>query len=159
MTRTRFSIAAFAALIALPVQAQDRFGEPVTAEILSGWTLPDGRRMAGLRLTLEPGWKTYWRVPGDAGIPPHFDWNDAKNVQNVAVTWPTPKVFYDYGIRSLGYEHSVMLPLAISPQAQGDTIHLRGTMRLGICSDICVPYQLDLDTVLDLPEDLSLIHI
>lgn len=152
MTRQSLPIAALVALISLPANAQDSFGEPVTAEILSGWTLPDGRRMAGLRLTLAEGWKTYWRVPGDAGIPPHFDWGEAQNVRDVDVSWPTPDVFYDYGLRSLGYEQSVTLPLAIQPDTQGGDIRLRGTMRLGICSDICVPYQIDLDTVLAPPE-------
>ncbi len=108
--------------------------------------------MAGLRLTLEPGWKTYWRVPGDAGIPPQFSWKGAKNVRSVAVSWPTPKVYYDYGMRSLGYSGSVTIPLAIESKSKDADIRLKGTMRMGICSDICVPHQIDFDTTLAPPD-------
>lgn len=142
---------ALISLTTLPVLAGDAFGTPVTAEVLSGWTLPDGRRMAGLQLTLAPGWKTYWRVAGDSGIPPRFSWKGARNVQNVQVSWPTPDVFVDYGMRSYGYKHSVTLPLAIMPKSKGRDIRLKGRLQLGICSDICVPYQIDFDETLAPP--------
>ncbi len=60
-------------LTAVPALAQDQFDLPVTGQVLEGWVRADGTRMAAVQLDLEPGWKTYWRAPGDAGIPPSFD--------------------------------------------------------------------------------------
>ncbi|MEP3020657.1 MAG: protein-disulfide reductase DsbD domain-containing protein [Sulfitobacter sp.] len=147
--------AATAALLtstALPAIAQDHFDDPVEFEVLQGWELPDGSRAAALRLTLEPGWKTYWRAPGDAGIPPHFDWSLARNLGDVDITWPTPSIYVDNGLRSIGYSGQVVIPMRVTPAQSGKDVRLRATMSLGICSDICVPYQIELDTVLDAPD-------
>ena len=65
----------------------------VQAEVLPGWRTPSGTWMAALHLTLSPGWKTYWRVPGEAGIPPLFDIAASTNIAALAVHWPTPHVF------------------------------------------------------------------
>ena len=153
MLRTLLKSAAVMACLAAPLHAQGSGDGPVRAEILPGWTLKDGRRMAGLRLTLEPGWKTYWRVPGDAGIPPQFSWKGARNVRSVAINWPTPKVYYDYGMRSLGYDGTVILPLVIDAKDQGGDIRLKGKMRMGLCADVCVPYELGIDSELAPPAD------
>ncbi|MEO0380568.1 MAG: protein-disulfide reductase DsbD domain-containing protein [Pseudomonadota bacterium] len=145
--------AAFAAaLTALPAPAQDAYANPVTSEVLQGWDLPDGRRIAALRLTLEPGWKTYWRSPGDAGIPPSFDWSGARNLTGVSITWPTPSVYVDNGMRSIGYSGQVVIPLHVTPERAGKPVRLKGTMALGICSDVCIPHQIDFDTLLDAPD-------
>ncbi|MEP1538646.1 MAG: protein-disulfide reductase DsbD domain-containing protein [Paracoccaceae bacterium] len=125
--------------------AQSNFDNPITAEVIDGWQLPDGRRMAGLRLTLAPGWKTYWRTPGDAGIPPQFDWKRARNLGGVAIDWPAPTVFVDNGFRSLGYKDQVILPLTITARDGSKPVHLRGRMNLGVCAEVCVPYALDID--------------
>ncbi|MCH9747383.1 MAG: hypothetical protein K0U57_05090, partial [Alphaproteobacteria bacterium] len=50
--------------------AQDPFQAPIYADIIQGWDVSDGRRISAVQLTLEPGWKTYWRAPGSSGIPP-----------------------------------------------------------------------------------------
>lgn len=104
--------------------------------------------MAGLRLELAPGWKTYWRVPGEAGIPPRFEWHGNRNVEDIAVSWPAPQVFYEYGMRSIGYKSSIVLPLTIQPKQNGREIHLEGRMRLGVCADVCVPYEIDIASTL-----------
>ncbi|MCR8826084.1 protein-disulfide reductase DsbD domain-containing protein [Pseudosulfitobacter koreensis] len=149
MKRTRSLIAALmlAALGGLsPAMAQD---DPISGQVIQGWTLPDGRLVAGLDLQLKPGWKTYWRSPGDAGIPPQFDWSRARNVGSVAITWPTPHVFHQNGMRSIGYKDRVVIPLHIQPRSPGQPVRMRMQMDLGVCSEICVPYQLDFDTTLD----------
>lgn len=152
---SRYFATAAAALLtstALPAHAQDLYDDPVEYEVLQGWDLPDGSRVAALRLTLEPGWKTYWRTPGDAGIPPQFDWSLAHNLGNVDITWPTPSIYVDNGLRSIGYSGQVVIPLHITPERAGKPVRLRGTMALGVCSDICIPHEIDLDTVLDAPD-------
>lgn len=133
------------ACCAAPAAAEDKFKTPVNAHVLPGWVQADGTRMAGLHLSLAPGWKTYWRAPGDAGIPPQFDWSGSKNARSVAVTWPTPKVFDQNGMRSIGYTDDLVIPLTIVPQRGGDPVRLRVKMDLGVCADICVPHSLSFD--------------
>ena len=136
----------------LPVAAQDPFADVVEAEVLQGWDLPDGRRVAAVQLTLAEGWKTYWRSPGDAGIPPQFDWSRARNLEAVAITWPTPKVYNQNGLRSIGYSGRLVIPMYLTPTRPGKPVRLRTTMSLGVCEEICIPYELDLDAVLDAPD-------
>lgn len=131
------------------VSAGDPFATPVTARVLPGWVQADGTRFAALHLTLLPGWKTYWRAPGDAGIPPTFDWSGSGNLGALDVTWPTPQVFYDNGMRSIGYKNELILPLTISPAQAGQPVHLKAEMDLGVCSDICMPHRLQFDAILD----------
>ena len=140
---------AFAAGLALPAPAVADDFDPVTAQVLQGWTLPDGRRVAAIQLTLEPGWKTYWRAPGDAGIPPHFDWSRARNVAGVDISWPTPNVYVDNGMRSLGYTGQLVLPMHITPKRDGQSVRLRTTMSLGVCAEVCLPHTLEIDAILD----------
>ncbi|MEM6760403.1 MAG: protein-disulfide reductase DsbD domain-containing protein [Pseudomonadota bacterium] len=136
---------------ALPAWSQAMPDPVVRAEALSGWNLPDGRRVAALRLTLAPGWKTYWRAPGDAGIPPHFDWSRAGNIEDVQISWPTPHVFADNGMRSVGYSGEVVLPLHITPKRSDRPMRLRTTVSMGVCADICIPYQLEVNAELAPP--------
>ncbi|WP_299165014.1 protein-disulfide reductase DsbD domain-containing protein [uncultured Tateyamaria sp.] len=150
----RFSFLAAGAICAAAssAHAQSGFDDVVQAEVLQGWDLPDGRRVAALRLTLAPGWKTYWRAPGDAGIPPHFDWGRARNLQNVSVTWPTPNVYVEYGLRSIGYTGQVVIPVYVTPARAGKPVRLRSTMSLGVCAEVCLPHQIEFDTLLDAPD-------
>lgn len=129
------------AAIAQPVASQ-QIEDIVSAELLAGWQTPEGTQMAGLRLTLAPGWKTYWRVPGDAGIPPQFDFRASENLAAFQVHWPAPEVFDQSGYRSIGYADTVVLPLELRPEQGGEAITLQGTMEIGVCADICVPVTL-----------------
>lgn len=111
----------------------------VEADILEGWRADDGRHMAAVRLRLKDGWKTYWRSPGDGGIPPRFTWKGSRNLGDLQVMWPTPEVFDQGGMTSLGYEQEVIVPIAIEPRRAGRDVVLNGTLEIGVCKDICVP--------------------
>ena len=126
---------------AAPVAAQSA-SDYVQAEILPGWRAADGSHVAGLRLTLKDGWKTYWRAPGDAGIPPHFDWRGSRNLSSVHVEWPTPSQIRQGGLTTIGYDRTVTLPLRIQPRRTGTDIRLTGTIDMGVCKDVCVPVNL-----------------
>ncbi|MEQ6248899.1 protein-disulfide reductase DsbD domain-containing protein [Sulfitobacter sp. HNIBRBA3233] len=132
-----------------PATAQDASGGPVTADLIEGWQMPDGSRIDALRLQLAPGWKTYWRAPGDAGIPPSFDWSGSRNLKAVSVLWPTPKVFDQNGMTSIGYTGQVILPLAVVTRGKGPAVDVNLTLDIGVCSDICVPERLELSGTLD----------
>ena len=141
------SAIALTALMAIPILASDH--PPVSVEVLQGWELSDGRRVAAIKLSLEDGWKTYWRAPGDSGIPPLFSWKGARNIGQMQITWPQPKVVYDSGVRSIGYKKQLVIPLHIAPKHDGQPIRLKGRMDIGICSDICAPYTLKFDAKLE----------
>ncbi len=147
MLLRKYALSALAALcLALPLShpAQaDASGGPIAeADILPGWRAADGTHIAALRIRLKDGWKTYWRAPGDAGIPPQLDWGHSGNLAGARITWPTPVVFDQNGMRSIGYRDEVILPLAIAPKRDGRPVKLRGALDIGVCKDICVPQHL-----------------
>lgn len=121
-------------------------------ELRPGWRMADGTHMAALHIVLEPGWKTYWRAPGEGGIPPEFNWSGSRNLAGVAINWPTPDVFDQSGMRSVGYENELVLPIRIATK-NGKAIELRGEMELGLCKDICMPHSLSFRA--QLPADVT----
>ena len=123
----------------------------VKVSILPGWTMTDGTRMAALRFELASGWKTYWRAPGEAGIPPRFDWRGSRNLGDVDILWPTPQQTTTSGLRTIGYAHDLILPVRISPARAGRAVSLSADIEIGVCSDICVP--LEAQVRLDLPRN------
>lgn len=128
-------------MLALPgLASSGQAADLVVAELHTGWQLPDGRVVAGLHLELAEGWKTYWRAPGDAGIPPLFDWSASRNVAAISVNWPTPGVFWESGMRSIGYDGALMLPLIVQTDQAGGPLTLSGTLEMGLCKDVCIPY-------------------
>lgn len=147
MTLLRFLTSLMLVLLPIFAAAQS-YDDVITAELRPGWRLPNGTHMAALHLSLAPGWKTYWRAPGDAGIPPEFNWRGARNVAAVEVLWPAPEVFYDSGMRSIGYDGEVVLPLRVTPSADGQDARLGGTVDIGICKDICIPHSVRVQIML-----------
>jgi DsbC/DsbD-like thiol-disulfide interchange protein len=111
----------------------------LTAALLPGWQTESGTRMSALRLDLAPHWKTYWRSPGDAGIPPEFDWSGSKNLKAVHIHWPVPEVFHLNGMQTIGYVEELVLPLEVVPQDPARPVELHARVDLGVCNDICIP--------------------
>jgi len=97
----------------------------------------------GLQLQLAEGWKTYWRSPGDAGLPPRMGWSGSANVKEVTFRWPAPHRFKLFGFDNFGYEREVVFPLDVVPKHLGEPVSLRGRVELLVCSEICVPSSLD----------------
>jgi DsbC/DsbD-like thiol-disulfide interchange protein len=94
---------------------------------------------AGIELRLGTGWKTYWRYPGDSGVPPRFDFSKSTNVKSVTVRWPAPHRFTDESGASIGYKGGVLLPLDIVPANPRQPVILRATVEYAICEKLCVP--------------------
>ena len=113
-----------------------------------GWRADDGTHIAGLAIRMKPGWKTYWRHPGDVGVPPHINWHNSRNIASVKVLWPTPKVSYKYGLRSIGYYDEVVFPLVITPLNTQDPV-LNVEFSFGICKDICIPETVEFSQTLN----------
>ncbi|MDE3240233.1 MAG: hypothetical protein KGN33_14835 [Paracoccaceae bacterium] len=137
----------FAALGLLPFGAAAASVNPdevVQAAILTGWQTQSGTHMAALDLKLADHWKTYWRAPGDAGIPPSFDWTGSQNVARVAFHWPRPEVFHLNGMQTVGYLHRLVLPMEFTPKDPSQPMVIRARMDIGVCNDICMPVELRL---------------
>jgi DsbC/DsbD-like thiol-disulfide interchange protein len=102
---------------------------------------PGGTPMlrAGIEIKLEPGWKTYWRYPGDSGVPPRIDLSRSENVKSIEVQWPAPQRWTDYGSASIGYRRDVILPLRVAPQDAAKPVLLRLQLDYAICEKLCVP--------------------
>ena len=112
-----------------------------SVDIIRGWRQSDGIHIAAINIKLEDGWKTYWRVPGIGGIAPILNWEKSKNIKNISQIWPTPNIYNEYGLQTIGYKDELLLPLQIQPIDKKQPIHLSITIDFGICSDVCVPIQ------------------
>lgn len=143
-------IALLLAILASPALAQSQ-DDVLRADLLPGWQMQGGHRMAALHLSLAPHWKTYWRAPGETGIPPQFDWSGSRNLKSVTLHWPSPQVITLDGLQSIGYEHELVLPLEIVAVDPSQPVDLRLNMALGVCKDICMPAAFALNGVLDGP--------
>jgi DsbC/DsbD-like thiol-disulfide interchange protein len=96
--------------------------------------------LGGIALQLQPGWKTYWRSPGDSGVPPRFDFSKSDNVEAVTVLWPAPTKFDDgAGGHSLGYHDQIVLPLRIVTKNADKPVTLRAEIAYAVCEKICIP--------------------
>ncbi|MGZ3285299.1 MAG: protein-disulfide reductase DsbD domain-containing protein [Xanthobacteraceae bacterium] len=117
-------------------------GDARSAIRLVAGSLPAGQTTpmrAGLEIRLKPGWHTYWRYPGDAGVPPRFDFAGSQNVKAVEVLWPAPQRIPEEGMVAIGYTGDVMLPLAIVPQDVSKPVLLHLKLDYAVCEKLCVP--------------------
>lgn len=104
---------------------------------------------AGIEIRLDPGWKTYWRYPGDSGVPPTFDFASSENVKSVTVLWPAPERFADgAGGYSIGYLGDVVFPLWITPKDTAKPFSLHVKLGYAVCSNLCLLAEADLDLAL-----------
>jgi DsbC/DsbD-like thiol-disulfide interchange protein len=98
--------------------------------------------LGGVAIQLQPGWKTYWRTPGDSGVPPRFDFSKSDNVEAVTVLWPAPTKFDDgAGGFSLGYKQQVVLPLRIVAKNADKPVTLRADISYAVCDKLCIPVE------------------
>ena len=161
--RRLFSLLALAAILACGTADATR-GEaasatPWTASTNSKVRLVAGRageeagrsRVSGIQLRMDPGWKTYWRNPGDSGMPPDFDWTGSKNLKSAEVLYPAPGRFDDAGGVVVGYGGDVLFPVKLTPEREGAPIELKVAFSYGLCKDLCIPNEVNLS--LNLPAD------
>jgi suppressor for copper-sensitivity B len=94
---------------------------------------------AGVDIKLNPGWKAYWRTPGEAGLAPVFNWDGSENFKSAKISWPAPTRFVAFDIDNFGYENEVVFPVEITPQEEGKPVSLQLKLDLLVCKDLCVP--------------------
>jgi DsbC/DsbD-like thiol-disulfide interchange protein len=144
-------IRVFQALVAVLLTAV-----PSRADVLSPWST-DGHGAvrliagpasdhgkvvtAGLEIKLDDGWKTYWKEPGDSGVPPRFDWSGSENVRDVEVLFPAPQRLHEGTGFAVGYDRGVVLPLRVTLVDPLQRVTLRLKLDYAICGIQCVPSQ------------------
>src|SRR3979411_2269509 len=140
-----FAATICASSLAIEAHAQDaspwqRDG-PSAVRLLAG-SRSGAVLLGGIAFQLQPGWKTYWRTPGDSGVPPRFDFSKSENIEAVTVLWPAPTKFADgAGGVSLGYQKQVVLPLRIVAKNADKPVTLRADINYAVCEKLCIPVE------------------
>ncbi|MFP6706625.1 MAG: protein-disulfide reductase DsbD domain-containing protein [Alphaproteobacteria bacterium] len=116
-------------------------GEEAAVRLVSDRNALDerGRVWLGVHIQLKPGWKTYWRNPGESGAPPLLNWQDSKNLSDAEVKWPAPTRFSAFGFDSFGYHDEVVLPVLLRAAAPGKPLAARLDMNYMVCKNVCIP--------------------
>jgi DsbC/DsbD-like thiol-disulfide interchange protein len=114
--------------------------------LISADTLTNGTALAGIELQLPPSANTYWRIPGESGIPTNVDLSASAGVSATDLVWPYPSVEESGGYRDFVYRGDLVLPIRLKA---GQGAVLDASLTLGVCSDICVPAKAHLSLALD----------
>lgn len=147
---TVFMLCLSAAYPPIPAQAQgigQSMDDVVQVSILEGWRVSEIQHMAAIQIDLAPGWKTYWRAPGEGGVPTRLRLTHAQEIAEVRIHWPTPEVFLTNGIQTIGYQDQVVLPLEFTLATPG-AIDVAGRLDLGVCFDVCMPITVSISATL-----------
>jgi thiol:disulfide interchange protein DsbD len=117
--------------------------------------VPGREATVGLRLTMDPGWHTYWRNPGDSGMATEIDWRLPEGYTAGEIRWPAPEYHEFFGLASFGYEGEIVLPVAVTVPADadpGETVTLRARADWLVCKDVCEPGGAELELTLPVAE-------
>ena len=95
--------------------------------------------VAGVQLRMSSGWKTYWKSPGDSGVPPSFDWSGSTNLKHAEVLYPAPHRFAEANGWAIGYDDEIVFPVKITPEREGEPVELKLAFDYGLCKDLCIP--------------------
>ena len=106
-----------------------------------------------LEVITNPGWKIYWRYPGDSGLPTEINFNDSSNVKSFQIFWPAPFRFSTFGIDTFGYEGQIIFPINVIPEIVNEMINLNTQISLLACNEICIPFQEEIS--LQIPKTTS----
>lgn len=104
-----------------------------------------------VEIILSEGWHTYWKMPGDSGLPPRFDWSKSSNVETAEVLWPAPTRKTEMDFQVFSYSNAVMLPLLIKRKDHTQPAALDLQLSIMVCDEICIPQQLSL--TLEIPKN------
>src|ERR1700704_6487567 len=134
-------------LLSLTIEGRAEDSSPWQRDAHSAVRLLAGSRsgavlLGGIAFQLQPGWKTYWRTPGDSGVPPRFDFSKSENIEAVTILWPAPTKFDDgAGGHSLGYKNQIVLPLRIVAKNTDKPVTLRADINYAVCEKLCIPVE------------------
>jgi DsbC/DsbD-like thiol-disulfide interchange protein len=142
-----------ALMLGAPARAAD--ASPWVEDSYSGLRLIAGANQsgaeslrAGIEIKLQPAWHTYWRYPGDSGVPPRFSFSGSDNVATVHVLFPAPHAFTDDVGTTIGYKGNLILPLRVFPRQKDKPVTLRGKIEYAVCDKLCVPVEAHVELTL-----------
>ena len=135
-------------LIAMMV-ATAGFAGAKDVQFLHGWRASNGDHVSAIQITLEEGWKTYWRAPQGSGIPPMLSVERTEGLNGVELIFPKPKLYMEFGQEVLGYMDSVTFPVRFSVQDGSQTVPIESEFRFAVCKDVCIPLRFTISTQLD----------
>src|SRR5882757_2895716 len=145
--RATLGLAATIVASCLAIEARAQDSSPWQKDGHSAVRLLAGSRsgavlLGGIGFQLQPGWHTYWRTPGDSGVPPRIDFSKSENIEAVTILWPAPTKFADgAGGTSLGYQKQVVLPLRIVAKNTDKPVTLRADINYAVCEKLCIPVE------------------
>ena len=119
-----------------------------SARLISGG-LQGGAYEAGVEIVLKGGAHTYWRNPGDGGVPPTFEFKGSTNLKSFSVSYPAPMRFSEAGMDTFGYSGEVIFPLRIVPGNAEKPVRVTLDLNYAACEKICMPAQAKLTLTLD----------
>jgi DsbC/DsbD-like thiol-disulfide interchange protein len=102
---------------------------------------PDGKVRGALQIEPKPGWITYWKEPGDAGIPPQIVFSRNGDLTLDRLSYPIPKRIDNGQLRDIGYDHPVTFPFELTASNPGKPLSLSASAFVGLCRNICIPFQ------------------
>ncbi len=94
---------------------------------------------AGVEIQLKPGAHTYWRQPGDAGVPPQVSFAGSRNLKSAELRYPAPMRIDESGLQVFGYLQNVILPIEAVPVDAAQPVHLEVSFSYAACDKICIP--------------------
>ncbi|PPR17060.1 MAG: Thiol:disulfide interchange protein DsbD [Alphaproteobacteria bacterium MarineAlpha9_Bin3] len=104
----------------------------------------------GLDFNLKPGWKIYWRQPGDSGLPPNLDYKNSTNLKSLEFKWPIPiKEYEAANLLTNIYKGNVTIPIEIAVEEYNKPLNLQSILNFQVCKDICIPFTTNLFLKLD----------
>lgn len=148
MIDRRTTLAILAAATVAPLAAQGVPRDPARLRLVAGHREAPGRHVAGLHITLMPGWKTYWRFPGDSGIPPRADFAGSENLRRADLLFPAPERSSDGSGEILGYRREVVLPIRVEARDPTQPVRLNLAFDYGVCERVCIPGSARLSAVI-----------
>lgn len=140
---TKWLCTALAAILAAaPALAADPFASDWSPSLKSSARLIAGQNGVGVEIKLAPGTITYWRDPGDAGVPPTFDFSGSSNLAKAEPLFPAPsRIEEPGGVQAFGYQKGVVFPIAVTPRDPASPVKLALKLNYAACEKICVPAQ------------------
>jgi len=115
----------------------------------AGLTANGATLLAGIEISLAPQFITYWRDPGDAGVPPTFNFEGSANLAAAEIRYPAPERLDEAGAIAFGYEDDVVFPLIVTPADPAKPVRLRVRIDYAACHAICLLARADLTGTLD----------
>ena len=121
---------------------------------LPGWRHADEAEefhISGIRMSLDEGWKTYWRIPGEGGIGPQLEIESSRNLRAMELLFPGPKVFEQNDMLIIGYDEEVLFPIKFYPDNNELPIRFDASFYAGICEEVCIPVSYKISASLEPP--------